>query len=155
MPQTARVRAAIAGYKDGGRAGQAGGNGMTRSEALAFAQAWVDAWNRRDVAAIMAHFAEDAVFTSPKAALFVGDAVVRGKPPPAAYGRRASAGTAELRFPLARALWARETRELLVLYDARIGGTPRRACELMRFDEDGREVAGEALYGAEVPNAAD
>ena len=121
---------------------------MTRSEALAFARAWVDAWNRRDVAAVLAHFADDAVFTSPKAALFVGDAVVRGKPALAAYWQRASAGTAELRFTLDRALWDPETRELLVLYDARIDGTTRRACELMRFDEDGRQVAGEALYGA-------
>ncbi len=128
---------------------------MTRSEALAFARAWVDAWNRRDVAAVLAHFADDAVFTSPKAALFVGDAVVRGKPALAAYWQRASAGTAELRFTLDRALWDPEARELLVLYDARIDGTTRRACELMRFDEDRRQVAGEALYGAEVPNAAD
>src|SRR4051795_7334351 len=105
---------------------------MTRSEALAFAQAWVDAWNRRDVAAVLAHFADDAVFTSPKAALFVGDAVVRGKPALAAYWQLAPAAIAELLSPPARALGAREPRELLVLYDARIAGTPRRACELMR-----------------------
>src|SRR3954470_20619124 len=141
MPQTARRRAAIASYKDGGRASEAGGNGMTRSEALAFAQGWMDAWNRRDVAAIMAHFAEDAVFTSPKIALFVGDPVVRGKPALAAYWQRASAGIAELRFALDRALWDPETCELLVLYDARIDGTTRRAGELMRFDEDGRHGA--------------
>ena len=127
---------------------------MTRSEALAFARAWVDAWNRRDVAAVLAHFADDAVFTSPKAALFAGGAVVRGKPALAAYWQRASAGVAELRFTLDRALWDAEARELLVLYDARIDGTTRRACELMRFDAEGRQVAGEALYGAELPGAA-
>ena len=127
---------------------------MTRDEALAFARAWVDAWNRRDVAAIMAHFAEDAVFTSPKAAVFAGEAFVRGKPALAAYWQRASAGIAELHFTLDRALWDPEARELLVLYDARIGGATRRACELMRFDADGRQVAGEALYGAELPGVA-
>jgi hypothetical protein len=75
---------------------------------------------------------------------------VRGKPALAAYWQRASAGIAELRFTLDRALWDPETRELLVLYDARIDGTTRRACELMRFDEDGQQMAGEALYGAEL-----
>jgi ketosteroid isomerase-like protein len=126
---------------------------MTRSEALAFARAWIDAWNRRDVAAVLAHFADDAVFTSPKAAVFVGDPVVRGKSALAAYWQRASAGVAELRFTLDRVVWDPEARELLVLYDARIDGTTRRACELMRFDADGRQVAGEALYGAELPGA--
>jgi SnoaL-like domain len=34
---------------------------------LAFARRWVRAWNDRDVEAVLSHFAEDAVFSSPLA----------------------------------------------------------------------------------------
>jgi hypothetical protein len=46
----------------------------------AFVEQWVDAWNRHDLDAIMSHFAEDVVFTSPLAARIVdgSDGVVRG-----------------------------------------------------------------------------
>lgn len=46
-----------------------------------FAQAWVEAWNRHDVEAVLAHFHEDVVFTSPVAARVVASSagVIRGK----------------------------------------------------------------------------
>lgn len=46
-----------------------------------FAEEWASAWNRRDVEAVLAHFHDDIVFTSPVAAeLAPGTAgVVRGK----------------------------------------------------------------------------
>lgn len=46
-----------------------------------FAQDWVDAWNRHDVEAVLAHFHDDVVFTSPVAAQVVPDSggVIRGK----------------------------------------------------------------------------
>jgi len=40
---------------------------------------WAEAWNRRDVEAILAHYADDVVFVSPRAKELVGDAEVRGK----------------------------------------------------------------------------
>src|SRR5205085_11775812 len=46
---------------------------MTNASAELFARAWVDAWNRRDVEAVLAHFADDAVFISPKAERVVGN----------------------------------------------------------------------------------
>lgn len=47
-----------------------------------FSRAWEAAWNRRDLEAVLAHFAEDAVFTSPVArdVGFAPSGVVRGKP---------------------------------------------------------------------------
>ena len=46
----------------------------------AFAAAWRDAWNSHDLDAILAHFTDDLVFTSPAIRRIVGgDGVVRGK----------------------------------------------------------------------------
>ena len=46
-----------------------------------FAEDWLTAWNRHDVEAVLAHFHDDVVFSSPVAARVVPDSkgVVRGK----------------------------------------------------------------------------
>jgi ketosteroid isomerase-like protein len=47
----------------------------------AFGDAWVRAWNAHDVDAVLAHFHDDVVFTSPVAGLLLPETagVVRGK----------------------------------------------------------------------------
>jgi len=40
---------------------------MNHKEALAFAERWVKNWNDHDIEAVLTHFADDAVFTSPLA----------------------------------------------------------------------------------------
>jgi hypothetical protein len=40
---------------------------MNHEEALAFAERWVKNWNDHDIEAVLTHFADDAVFTSPLA----------------------------------------------------------------------------------------
>ena len=53
---------------------------MDQTEPLAFAEQWVTDWNAHDVDALLAHFTDDVVFTSPVAIrLFGGDGVIRGK----------------------------------------------------------------------------
>lgn len=54
---------------------------MSTPEPAGFADEWAAAWNRRDVEAVLAHFHDDVLFTSPVAADIVpGSAgVVRGK----------------------------------------------------------------------------
>ncbi|MFS0849751.1 nuclear transport factor 2 family protein [Novosphingobium panipatense] len=51
-------------------------------DANAFATAWVEAWNRRDVEAVLEHFHEEVLFSSPLAAELLPETrgVVRGKP---------------------------------------------------------------------------
>lgn len=46
-----------------------------------FARTWAEAWNRRDVEAVLRHFADDARFTSPVAKQigYAADGVVDGK----------------------------------------------------------------------------
>jgi len=54
---------------------------MNDMNAIEFAREWEAAWNRRDVEAVLQHFHEDVVFTSPVAKQigFAEDGVVRGK----------------------------------------------------------------------------
>ena len=123
---------------------------MTRSEAFEFAARWVAAWNRRDIDAVLAHYVDDATFISPKAQLFVGTSVIRGKAALEHYWRTGSAKLHTLEFKLDRAAWDGDSRQLVVFYEANLNGTKTRACELMSFDSEDRQVSGEALYGAAV-----
>jgi hypothetical protein len=54
---------------------------MSIPEPMKFARDWVAAWNAHDVDALLEHFADDVVFTSPVAAQLLADSegVVRGK----------------------------------------------------------------------------
>jgi len=121
---------------------------LTRDDMMAFAQRWIDAWNRRDVAAVLAHFADDARFVSPKAAAFVGTSVLEGKAALAAYWHTGLATLYRIEFVFDHALWDPAARTLVVVYQATLNDTTTRSCEIMRFDADGQQIAGEALYGA-------
>ena len=123
---------------------------MDRQAAQRFAENWIANWNRKDVPAVVGHFAEDAVFVSPRAASLAGNAVQRGRTALTAYWTAAAAQVGSIHFVLDRVLWDEEGQELLVLYTAVINGEATRACELMRFGVDGKQTYGEALYGAVV-----
>jgi ketosteroid isomerase-like protein len=124
---------------------------MTRQRMLDHAAHWIDAWNRRDVDAVLRPFAEDACFVSPRAAGIVGTAVLEGKAAIGDYWRRALERIGSLEFRPGHVTCDVERREMVVFCEAVLGGaTATRACELMRFDAEGRQVAGEALYGAPI-----
>lgn len=122
---------------------------MTEAAAQNFARAWVDAWNRRDVEAVLEHYADDAVFVSPKAERFVGTARIEGKSALRAYWQTALERISALRFTLETAFWSPRQETLSVLYQAELGvAAPARVVEIMRF-RAGKIVQGEALYGGE------
>jgi ketosteroid isomerase-like protein len=123
---------------------------MNRNDAQQFAERWIAAWNRKDVNAVLAHYADDATFISPKAAIFTGHAVVKGKDALAQYWRTGASKLAIIEFTLDRIVWDGDARELVVFYEANLNGTRSRACEAMTFDHAGRQIFGEALYGAAV-----
>jgi len=53
---------------------------MDYTDAESFAAQWVNDWNSHDIEAILSHFSDDAVFSSPVAVQFFGgDGEVRGK----------------------------------------------------------------------------
>jgi hypothetical protein len=68
----------------------------------AYVDEWIDAWNTRDLERVLAHFADDVVFSSPRAAMMVdgSDGVVRGKDALRAYWRASLDRSPDLRFDL-------------------------------------------------------
>ena len=73
---------------------------MSTPDPDGFAVEWTAAWNRRDVEAVLAHFHDDVVFTSPVAAeLVAGSAgVVHGKAALRGYWCTALAAVPDLHF---------------------------------------------------------
>ncbi len=121
---------------------------MTYQSMMAFAETWIDAWNRRDVEAVLAHYSEEAQFVSPVARNLVGRPILRNKKELGDYWRIALARISTLEFRLDHAAWDEKRLELNVVYEANLNGERTRACEIMQFDTSGRQVRGEALYGA-------
>ena len=121
---------------------------LTEAAAQQFARDWIAAWNRRDAEAVLAHYAEDAVFISPKAERILGNGLVEGKAALRSYWQAALARSKKLEFTLEAASYSPRSETLTVLYQASVDGQPPvRAGEIMRF-RAGRIVRGEALYGA-------
>lgn len=121
---------------------------MTYERMMAFAEQWIADWNARDIEAVLARFADDAEFVSPIASLFVGRSVLRHKDELRAYWRTGLTRVTALEFTLDHASWDERRRELTVVYEASLNGERKRACEIMQFDVSGRQVRGEAMYGA-------
>ncbi|MUL49510.1 nuclear transport factor 2 family protein [Mycobacterium sp. CBMA293] len=73
---------------------------MVIGDAETFAQDWCQAWNAHDVEAVLAHFHDDVVFTSPVAARIVPESggVVSGKDALRQYWTAALAALPELHF---------------------------------------------------------
>jgi hypothetical protein len=73
---------------------------MDSIEANEFAREWESAWNRRDLEAVLRHFHDEAVFTSPVAQRigFAQDGVVRGKDALRRYWTAALDRNPNLRF---------------------------------------------------------
>lgn len=122
---------------------------LSRKDLKQHASQWIDAWNRHDVQAVIEPFSEDAVFVSPRAALVTGHATVSGRQSLYEYWIKALAAVPDLHFRLVSAICDEAAQSVLVHYISDAGGRTLRASELMRF-EGGRQVYGEAFYGAEV-----
>ena len=69
-------------------------------DAVEFSKQWVEAWNTHDIEAVLAHFHDDVVFTSPVAAEVLPETagVVRGKPALRQYWIQALQRIENLRF---------------------------------------------------------
>ena len=118
---------------------------MTHDEALAWAERWIDDWNRRDVEAVLAHFADDIEFCSPLVVSVTGEpsGIVRGRDALREYWTAALAERPDLRFDL---------DDVNVGVDAiaiHYRNRGRRATEVAVFDADGKVARGWGLYGAD------
>jgi ketosteroid isomerase-like protein len=117
---------------------------LDATRAGAFAGEWYAAWNARDLERVMAHWAEDAVFTSPLAAKLMpeSDGTVRGKDMLREYWRRGLELNPDLHF---------EPRALLVGHDSIVlsytNHRGQECAELLVLGEDGLAHSGIAHYG--------
>jgi ketosteroid isomerase-like protein len=121
---------------------------MEHFDAESFARTWIDSWNRRDLAAVLSHYADDVRFVSPTAARVTGNAVVVGKTALESYWTRALARGGDLRFVLEQPIWDAERRVLAIVYGRRAGDGYDAAIEVLHFRPDGLIDRAEAMYGA-------
>jgi ketosteroid isomerase-like protein len=120
---------------------------VTTEDARAFAAQWADAWNRREIEQVLAHFHHDVEFTSPTALAVMGTPTVRGKGALREYWTKALARIASLRFTVDRVLWDPDRRELAIIYTSETDGKTRRVSENLRFNAGGQIIVAEVFHG--------
>lgn len=123
---------------------------LTPAAARASAQAWCDAWNRRDLDAIMQHYAEDVAFSSPTVIQRWGtpDGWLHGRDRLRAHfeiGLR----TPNLSFSLVDVLLGAGAMCVLYLREAGILVT-----DLVELDDEGRGRRVVACYGEPLERQA-
>jgi hypothetical protein len=111
--------------------GQPEGQPVSTPDPITFAENWAAAWNRRDVDAVLAHFHDDVVFTSPVAARVVPDSggVVSGKAALREYWCAAVQAVPDLHFEVIGAYAGVST--LVIHYRNQKGGLVN---EVLEFD---------------------
>ena len=125
----------------------------TRTDAEKFAEEWAQAWNRRDVEFVLAHFRDDIIFASPTALAVTGSPVVHGKDALRAYWTTALARSGSIWFAVIRVLWDAASRELAIIYHADIDGRSGTVSENLIFDDHGLVATAEVFHG--VPTSSE
>lgn len=77
---------------------------LDQDQAVGFAQEWIEAWNRRDLTSVLAHYAEDFEMSSPLIVKITGEpsGTLAGKTQVEAYWRTALTMIPGLHFELVR-----------------------------------------------------
>lgn len=114
-----------------------------RNFAERFARDWVTAWNDRDLDAVLALFADDAEFHSPRIAKVTGEAEasLKGKAAIRAYWEKALAQSANVFFEIDRVFAGAET--VTILYTNHRSET---VAETFIFDESRNVRLASAAY---------
>lgn len=115
---------------------------MEHAAAHAFTDQWVRAWNAHDVEGVLAHFADDVVFTSPVAARMFPESggVVRGKEMLREYWSSALPRIPDLHFEIVASYVGVDT--LVINYRNQRGGLVN---EVLVFEGD-LVVEGHGTY---------
>ena len=116
---------------------------MPTPDPTTFAEQWVAAWNAHDVEAVLAHFADDVLFTSPVATRVLPETggVVRGKDALRHYWTTALAAVPDLHFEVIGVYRGEST--LVINYRNERGGLVN---EVLTFDADGLVREGHGTY---------
>ncbi|WP_067975098.1 nuclear transport factor 2 family protein [Mycolicibacter icosiumassiliensis] len=112
-------------------------------DAATFSQEWAQAWNNHDVDAVLAHFHDDAAFTSPVAAQLYPETagVIRGKAALRQYWSGALQRIPNLHFVVEDVYRGIDT--LVINYRNQNGGLVN---EVLRFGSDGLVIEGHGTY---------
>ena len=115
---------------------------LDRDAAMMFAEVWASAWNSHDVDAVLSHFAEDAVFTSPIAEQLLPDTagVLQGKMAIRDYWSHASKKVPDFQVTVLDVYTGVDT--VVINYRNQVGA---RVCEVLTF-RDGQVIAGAGTY---------
>ncbi len=115
---------------------------LNTPEPAAFADKWIDAWNSRDIDAVLSLYADDVVFTSPTALRFVPKTggTVHGKDALRSYWTRALEQNEDLHFELINVYAGIDT--LVLHYRNQLGGSVN---EVLTF-RDGLVATGHATH---------
>lgn len=114
---------------------------MDASQARAFAEEWIAAWNAHDLDRIVSHYAPEIVFLSPQAERRVGNGRVAGIQALRAYWGPALKAQTQLRFDLIDVLTGHEC--VTILYRNHRGQSVAETCE---FDSSHKVVRSFACY---------
>lgn len=120
----------------------------TQIEPRVFADQWISDWNRKDVEAVLAHFSEGVVFTSPRAAAVLGSPMVEGKSRLRECWTKAISRIQTIHFTLDYVIGDRE--RIGIVYVSEINGKKMRSVEFLVFGEDGLVREGEAMHGIDL-----
>lgn len=110
-------------------------------DTTAFAEAWIAAWNARDLDAVLSHYAPEIVFLSPYAERVIGKGRVEGVEALRNYWRRGLDANPDLLFELDAVLNGFEA--LTILYRNHRG---QQVAETVEFDGAGKVVRSFACY---------
>jgi ketosteroid isomerase-like protein len=119
-----------------------------RIDARAFADRWISDWNNKDVEAVLGHFSENVVFTSPRAKAVLCSPRVEGKSRLREYWTKAIHRIQAIRFTLDYVI--SDGDRMSIVYIAEIDGKRMRAVEFFVFGDDGLVREGEAMHGIEL-----
>lgn len=118
---------------------------ITKEQAAQFAHEWIEAWNNHDMAAVMNHYADDIVFSSPFIVQIDNDptGTVRGKAALSAYFEKALQRYPTLHFELYKSLASVNS---IVLYYQSVNDLT--AAECMVLNKEGKVNMVLAHYAA-------
>lgn len=111
--------------------------------AASFAKAWVEAWNQRDLVAVLSHYADEVTFHSPRIAVVMGTsaASVRGKAELERYWRKALPLSPDLHFEIERLYVGSDA--LTISYRNHRG---QHVAESFIFDDEAKVTRSMAAY---------
>ena len=124
---------------------------MDSTDATPFAAQWAQDWNSHDLEAVLSHFSDDVLWTSPVAAQIVegSDGVLRGKEALRAYYAEGLRRTPELHFEVVGVYQG--VNVLVINYRNQRGAL---VDEILCFDDTGLVLEGHGTYLGSAASSA-